>query len=562
MRSRFLLASLLILLTLGAVAAIQAPRAASNVHVQATLATTSCTTTVSAVGNIQPAINNAASGDVVCVAAGTYDVRTTLTVSGKKLTLLGAGASSTTLSINAGTSNGLTIAATTTNAVRLSGFTIISAAGTTSTALVQVTGTIGDVDAFRIDNNVFDDNTFSSNNGHADFRLLTVQSVYGVVDDNVFWRRAGGQPIDVYGSPDGSDIGYTPWTKALNKGSKEAVYVEDNVFHKSVQFETIDAYGGARTVFRFNTFDGECVGRHGFDSGNRRSALANEMYGNAYTWTGAGNPCGNKANQVRGGTEIWFGNTFDNSYNGINGEVYYARATNSFSVDSGMAGWLYCDGTKYDLDSQLTHSTTYGTVNRFRNIDNETTCSGPPTGTCVAPVDTGANTGSVAPYGYPCRDQPGRAPGQVLAPLYQWNNGSHNYVASYNGCGGQGVTDGSCSPLVAGGLPVSTWIASDRDYYNGKSTAQTSADNCGTGCSPFDGTTGVGWGRLLQRPTTCTTGVAYFATDQGSWNTSSSNPDGVQQTGADGVLYKCTSTNTWTTYYTPYTYPHPLRSVL
>jgi len=25
-----------------------------------------------------------------------------------------------------------------------------------------------------------------------------------------------------------------------------------------------------------------------------------------------------------------------------------------------------------------------------------------------------------------------------------------------------------------------------------------------------------------------------------------------------GTLYKCTATNTWTAYYTPYAYPHPL----
>jgi hypothetical protein len=27
-----------------------------------------------------------------------------------------------------------------------------------------------------------------------------------------------------------------------------------------------------------------------------------------------------------------------------------------------------------------------------------------------------------------------------------------------------------------------------------------------------------------------------------------------------GTLYKCTAINTWTAYYTPYTYPHPLRN--
>jgi hypothetical protein len=86
----------------------------------------------------------------------------------------------------------------------------------------------------------------------------------------------------------------------------------------------------------------------------------------------------------------------------------------------------------------------------------------------------------------------------------------------------------------------------------------------------FDGTSGVGWGTLASRPSTCTTnpsgesltsgwGPGYWATDQGSWNTSASNPEGVNAGGADGVLYVCTATNTWTVKYTPYTYPHPLR---
>jgi len=68
----------------------------------------------------------------------------------------------------------------------------------------------------------------------------------------------------------------------------------------------------------------------------------------------------------------------------------------------------------------------------------------------------------------------------------------------------------------------------------------------------FNGTAGVGVGVLASRPSTCTTGVGYWATDQGSWNTSGS--------GGQGVFYKCTATNTWTLYYTPYTYPHPLTS--
>ena len=56
----------------------------------------------------------------------------------------------------------------------------------------------------------------------------------------------------------------------------------------------------------------------------------------------------------------------------------------------------------------------------------------------------------------------------------------------------------------------------------------------------FDGRSGVGFGLLANRPGTCTIGVAYWATDTNS-------------------LYRATSTNVWTEYYRPYTYPHPLR---
>ena len=71
----------------------------------------------------------------------------------------------------------------------------------------------------------------------------------------------------------------------------------------------------------------------------------------------------------------------------------------------------------------------------------------------------------------------------------------------------------------------------------------------------FTGATGTGAGTLASRPATCTTGVGYFATDQGNWNTSGNGF-------GSGVLYKCTATNTWTAYYTPYTYPDPLEGTV
>ncbi len=77
--------------------------------------------------------------------------------------------------------------------------------------------------------------------------------------------------------------------------------------------------------------------------------------------------------------------------------------------------------------------------------------------------------------------------------------------------------------------------------------------------SPFTGATGVGCGTLAAMPTTCTTGVGYWATNQSCSDLTGmvgANP----ATPISGTLYKCTATDTWTAYYTPYTYPHPLRA--
>lgn len=147
--------------------------------------------------------------------------------------------------------------------------------------------------------------------------------------------------------------------------------------------------------------------------------------------------------------------------------------------------------------------------------------------------------------GWLCRDQPGAGRDSVLTT----STGSYgNYKTSWGAQMKSPVYAWGNNTTINVHVETSPWaLVEERDYYDGGTWGlQTSKT------SPFNGTKGVGRGTFANMPDTCTAGVAYWVTDRGSWNKSGS--------GGQGQLYKCTSTNTWTLYYEPYTYPHPLRS--
>ena len=132
-------------------------------------------------------------------------------------------------------------------------------------------------------------------------------------------------------------------------------------------------------------------------------------------------------------------------------------------------------------------------------------------------------------YGHnPCTNLITGQPMRVSSAYY-WNNRDDGTVVNPN--------------LVQNGC-ASYSIAPNADYWNFSES--------------FDGTSGTGCGTLAARPATCTTGVGYWATDQ-SCSTVPAESIGADATvPVTGTLYRCTSTNTWTEYYTPYIYPHPL----
>jgi hypothetical protein len=70
---------------------------------------------------------------------------------------------------------------------------------------------------------------------------------------------------------------------------------------------------------------------------------------------------------------------------------------------------------------------------------------------------------------------------------------------------------------------------------------------------------GVSSGPLSNLPASCDVGQGYWATNQST--TDLTGMVGVNPaTPISGTLYRCIAKNTWQAYYTPYTYPHPLRA--
>jgi len=76
---------------------------------------------------------------------------------------------------------------------------------------------------------------------------------------------------------------------------------------------------------------------------------------------------------------------------------------------------------------------------------------------------------------------------------------------------------------------------------------------------PFDGTAGIGCGTLASRPAACMAGTGYWATDQDCSSVPAGSVGAHPAAPIAGTLYTCTAPDTWTEYFVPYAYPHPLR---
>jgi hypothetical protein len=367
----------------------------------------------------------------------------------------------------------------------------------------------------RIDNITFDPSVQGQNPDSGS--MVLTDNVFGVLDHNTVGGVDFSRGVEFVNFNNSKwegvgELGDNSRSSPTTMGTEKTLYVENNSFGTAVVVTESEVevpfgnWGGGRVAVRFNQMNGTWVGLsvHGLDSNGRaRSPLQGEFYGNTLHCTvpmASGDYC--QAVGARGGTYMVFGNTLTAEVTSKYNSYVDLQTYRTWSVNDPFG---LCDGTG-DWDNN--------TVSPPICLDQParsggSLLSGNP------PTPTNADVGFVH---------------QSIEPVYEWNNSGR-------------------APNIANVTSGYSAVAINRDFYTDDSAGSPAAlTTPGTTLA-----TGVKFGTLANRPTSCTTGVGYYATDQGSWNTSG---------GAfgQGQFYKCTSTNTWTLTYTPYTYPHPLTS--
>lgn len=454
----------------------------------------------------------------VNIPAGTctWTTQVTLTVPSGSTTLsiLGAGNLTTTgggdatiIVDNYASENPLLVITTgsTSSYFRLAGITLEGGSG--GVKYNGILNILGPSHSVRLDHSHLDAATYNPANNSALVRFNGWTE--GVTDHNIFDEPSGGVGNAVQVWFDGysgntQGFGDASFATATALGSNDFMFVENNTFNNGF---VDDCYAGGKWVIRYNTINSSTTQTHPTGGAGRiRGCRAFELYNN--TFIGSNSNPTNAGLFLSNGTGVIWGNIAPAGYEEfVSGHVDLAE-NNTYPQSSPPNGWGYCGTAQTGISSnwnENTNSSGYACLDQLgRGIGDLLSGAFP---TACDQTSGGCAAGTFT----------GTWPNQALEPIYEWMD-----------------TWGAVP-----GYPYPFWnqydvvATTNRDYYLWCNASSS------TGCTSFTGATGTGSGLLASRPSTCTAGVAYWVTDT-------------------QTLYKCANTNTWTTYYTPYTYPHPL----
>lgn len=259
--------------------------------------------------DVQKTIDAAVDGDTVQLPEGTATWTASVTVTGKFITIQGAGIDKTTIvggdyapSSRRPTHRVFEITAKPGGLTRLTGLTIDGGTGAKDSYNKGMIALGGDSTPWRVD--------------HIRVRAtrtcaVQVSASGGVIDHNTFVLV--GWIFGIYGFNGGGSYGDAAWAEATDLGTgNRAFFIEDNVFEATERSFALDGWKGQRVVVRHNTFKDALIGNHGTESSGRlRGARSFEIYDNVIQYTGTNWP---DAISFRSGTGVVFDNQITGNF--------------------------------------------------------------------------------------------------------------------------------------------------------------------------------------------------------------------------------------------------------